>query len=44
MDLIQNTSQSKAQVHDDFYARNAWILGRYKGTRVSSQNINKTFK
>jgi len=44
MDLIQNTSQSKAQVHDDFYARNAWILGRYKGTRISSQNINKTFK
>ena len=44
IDRIENTKGEKASVHDDFYQRNAWVLGRYKGTRVSSQDINKTFR
>ena len=42
-DLIDNIeigNAERAEVEDSSYSSNSWIRSRYKGTRVSSNDIN----
>lgn len=40
MFAIQNGTAERAEIVDSSYSSNSWIRGRYKGTRISSNNFN----